>query len=196
MTDNRFEDNWGSAAYGLLLKEIKDSRIEGNLLPGTPSGSSPRAWTGWSVERNQFLRNGWALRLMADADRQRLPPEPVRGQHLRRGDQQPGQQPEHLRRELLGRVRRLRPRSRRLRRRAVPSGAPVLGAGGAERAAADPAAQLLPRPAGCGRAADARHHARGPGGRPPPHAVETPDDRRRCPRARSRCPSRWCRRRG
>ena len=32
MIDNRFEDNWGPAAYGLLLKEIKDSRIEGNVL--------------------------------------------------------------------------------------------------------------------------------------------------------------------
>ena len=32
MADNRFEDNSGPAAYGLLLKEIKDSRIEGNVL--------------------------------------------------------------------------------------------------------------------------------------------------------------------
>ena len=30
MTGNRFEDNWGSASYGLLLKEIYDSEILGN----------------------------------------------------------------------------------------------------------------------------------------------------------------------
>jgi len=27
MVGNRFEDNWGPAAYGLLLKEISDSRL-------------------------------------------------------------------------------------------------------------------------------------------------------------------------
>ena len=32
MLDNRFEFNWGSAAYGLLLKEITDSNIENNLF--------------------------------------------------------------------------------------------------------------------------------------------------------------------
>ena len=32
MIGNRFEDNWGPASYGLLLKEIKDSRVERNIL--------------------------------------------------------------------------------------------------------------------------------------------------------------------
>ena len=31
MTGNRFEDNWGAAAYGLLLKEISDSRLDRNV---------------------------------------------------------------------------------------------------------------------------------------------------------------------
>ena len=67
MADNRFEDNWGSAAYGLLLKEIKDSRIERNLLAGNTVGLFAEGADRLVVEGNQFLRNGWALRLMADA---------------------------------------------------------------------------------------------------------------------------------
>src|SRR5690606_11204164 len=30
MTDNVFEDNWGTASYGLLLKDISNSKIYGN----------------------------------------------------------------------------------------------------------------------------------------------------------------------
>jgi len=67
VVDNRFEDNWGSAAYGLLLKEIKDSRIEGNLLARNTVGLFAEGVDRVAVERNQFLRNGWAVRLMADA---------------------------------------------------------------------------------------------------------------------------------
>ena len=32
MTDNVFEDNWGGSSYGLLLKDISDSRIASNML--------------------------------------------------------------------------------------------------------------------------------------------------------------------
>jgi nitrous oxidase accessory protein len=67
MADNRFEDNWGPAAYGLLLKEIKDSRIERNLLARNTVGLFAEGADRMVVEGNQFLRNGWALRLMADA---------------------------------------------------------------------------------------------------------------------------------
>jgi nitrous oxidase accessory protein len=67
MADNRFEDNWGSAAYGLLLKEIKDSRVERNLLARNTVGLFAEGADRLVIEGNQFLRNGWALRLMADA---------------------------------------------------------------------------------------------------------------------------------
>lgn len=67
MTDNRFEDNWGPAAYGLLLKEIKDSRIEGNVLARNTVGLFAEGVDRSEIEDNQFLRNGWAIRLMADA---------------------------------------------------------------------------------------------------------------------------------
>ncbi len=67
MVGNRFEDNWGSAAYGLLLKEIKDSRVEGNLFRRNTVGIYAEGSDRIAVERNQFVRNGWAVRLMADA---------------------------------------------------------------------------------------------------------------------------------
>jgi nitrous oxidase accessory protein len=67
MVGNRFEDNWGPAAYGLLLKEIKDSRIEDNVLARNTVGLFAEAADRLVVMGNQFVRNGWALRLMADA---------------------------------------------------------------------------------------------------------------------------------
>ena len=67
MTDNRFEDNWGSAAYGLLLKEIKGSRIENNVMARNTVGLFAEGVDRSEIRGNQFLRNGWAIRLMADA---------------------------------------------------------------------------------------------------------------------------------
>jgi nitrous oxidase accessory protein len=67
MVGNRFMDNRGTAAYGLLLKEIKDSRIEDNVLQRNTVGLFAESVDRTSVERNQFLGNGWAVRLMADA---------------------------------------------------------------------------------------------------------------------------------
>jgi nitrous oxidase accessory protein len=67
MTGNRFEDSWGAASYGLLLKEIKDARIEGNWIAGNTVGIFAESADRMVVTDNQFVRNGWALRLMADA---------------------------------------------------------------------------------------------------------------------------------
>lgn len=67
MADNRFEDNRGSAAFGLLLKEIKDSRIEGNVMARNTVGLFAEGVDRAEIRGNQFLRNGWAIRLMADA---------------------------------------------------------------------------------------------------------------------------------
>ncbi len=64
---NRFENNRGTAAYGLLIKEIKDSRITDNLIVGNTVGLYAEGSDRIVVEHNQFIRNGWAVRLMADA---------------------------------------------------------------------------------------------------------------------------------
>lgn len=67
MVGNRFEDNWGPAAYGLLLKDIRESRIEDNLIARNTAGLFAESVDRTTVERNQFLSNGWAVRLMANA---------------------------------------------------------------------------------------------------------------------------------
>ncbi|HKU61571.1 MAG TPA: nitrous oxide reductase family maturation protein NosD [Gemmatimonadales bacterium] len=67
MTGNRFENNQGPAAYGLLLKEIKDSRIDGNVMLRNTVGLFAEGVDRSEIVGNQFLRNGWAVRLMADA---------------------------------------------------------------------------------------------------------------------------------
>ena len=66
--DNLFADARGSAAYGLLLKAISDSRIERNTFRGNSVALHLEDANRNQVSGNRFERNGWALRLMANAD--------------------------------------------------------------------------------------------------------------------------------
>ncbi len=67
MRENLFEDNWGAAAYGLLLKDIADSDIWGNRFRRNTTGIFAEGANRVSVTRNRFERNGWALRIMANS---------------------------------------------------------------------------------------------------------------------------------
>ena len=62
---NRFEDNWGAAAYGLLLKEISDARLERNVFRRNTTGLVADGANRMIAERNDFLENGWAVKLDA-----------------------------------------------------------------------------------------------------------------------------------
>lgn len=66
MKQNRFEDNWGDAAYGLLLKEISDGTIEGNHFNGNTIGIFADGSSRIEMEKNTFKSNGWAIRLQAN----------------------------------------------------------------------------------------------------------------------------------
>jgi nitrous oxidase accessory protein len=68
MTDNRFENNRGAAAYGLLLKEIDDARLEGNTFAGNTTGLVADGANRLVAERNAFTSNGVAVRLDASTD--------------------------------------------------------------------------------------------------------------------------------
>jgi nitrous oxidase accessory protein len=68
MVDNRFEDNQGQAAFGLLLKDIRDSRVEGNVIAGNTVGLHLEGTDRVMVTGNRIERNGWAVRLMANSD--------------------------------------------------------------------------------------------------------------------------------
>jgi nitrous oxidase accessory protein len=68
MEDNRFLDNWGSATFGLLLKDIRDSRIAGNRFERNSIGIYAEGSDRMQVERNDFVENGWAVKLMANSE--------------------------------------------------------------------------------------------------------------------------------
>ena len=63
MVANRFSRSWGSAAYGLLLKEISDSRITDNIFEFNSIAVTIQSSNRMVFERNQFRENGWALQV-------------------------------------------------------------------------------------------------------------------------------------
>ena len=64
MYDNRFEHNWGTASYGLLLKEIYDADIERNVFEQNTIGISVDGSTRINYTNNTFSRNGWAVTII------------------------------------------------------------------------------------------------------------------------------------
>ena len=67
MHNNVFADNWGSAAYGLLLKDIYDSNITDNQFNRNTVGLYSEACNRIQVEGNTFKNNGWAVKIMANS---------------------------------------------------------------------------------------------------------------------------------
>jgi len=65
MTGNRFEGNWGGAAYGLLLKEISDGKLHGNVFYRNTTGLLADGANRLQADRNNFINNGWAVKLEA-----------------------------------------------------------------------------------------------------------------------------------
>lgn len=68
MSGNRFEHNWGTAAYGLLLKEVYDVRLEDNRFASNTVGLVADGANRIHAIHNDFDGNGWALKLMASTD--------------------------------------------------------------------------------------------------------------------------------
>lgn len=64
MHDNRFEHNWGTASYGLLLKEIYDAEITNNHFEQNTIGISVDGSTRINYTNNTFSRNGWAITII------------------------------------------------------------------------------------------------------------------------------------
>lgn len=65
MFHNWFRENWGDAAYGILLKEISDSNIEGNYFEKNTSAIYMEGASRIEMYRNRFFRNGWGLKIQA-----------------------------------------------------------------------------------------------------------------------------------
>jgi len=65
MIYNYFEENWGDAAYGLLLKEISDSYLENNRFTKNTTGIFMEGASRITMEKNIFKNNGWGLKIQA-----------------------------------------------------------------------------------------------------------------------------------
>jgi nitrous oxidase accessory protein len=68
VTGNRIEHNWGSACDGALLKDLDQSRLEGNLFIRNSVGLYAENSNHNTIEDNEFLNNGIAARVLADSD--------------------------------------------------------------------------------------------------------------------------------
>lgn len=64
---NTFTGAWGGGSYGLLLKEILGGEIANNRFLGNSSGLFLEGATRLEIKGNEFHRNGWAVRVLADA---------------------------------------------------------------------------------------------------------------------------------
>jgi len=65
MRGNRFEQNGGAAAYGLLLKEISDAHLENNRFTDNTVALFADGANRIQARGNTFTGNGWAVRLDA-----------------------------------------------------------------------------------------------------------------------------------
>jgi nitrous oxidase accessory protein len=68
MINNTFEHNWGASAYGLLLKDIRDSFVSGNTFIENSVGIFMEGSSRIEFKENSFSRNGYAVRLQASCD--------------------------------------------------------------------------------------------------------------------------------
>jgi nitrous oxidase accessory protein len=67
MIGNLFMDNWGGAAFGLLLKDITDSEIRGNRFLRNTVAIYAEGANRLLVEDNELRGNGWAVKIMANS---------------------------------------------------------------------------------------------------------------------------------
>ncbi len=64
MAGNTFTQNWGTASYGLLLKEIYDAEIENNNFVENTIGINVEGSTRINYNKNDFSNNGWAIKIV------------------------------------------------------------------------------------------------------------------------------------
>ncbi len=63
MLNNSFKKNWGTASFGLLLKEINDAEISGNSFEENTIGMNIEGSNRITYANNEFIRNGWAIKV-------------------------------------------------------------------------------------------------------------------------------------
>jgi nitrous oxidase accessory protein len=64
MIGNTFRKNWGTAAFGMLLKEINDAEISGNTFEENTIGINIEGSNRIEYTNNSFIKNGWAVKVL------------------------------------------------------------------------------------------------------------------------------------
>lgn len=72
MHANRFENSVGGASYGLLLKEILGGEISNNVFSLNSTAIYVEGSSHLEIRANDFLQNGWAVRLLGNAEDDRF----------------------------------------------------------------------------------------------------------------------------
>lgn len=63
MNNNVFQDNWGTASFGLLLKEINDLEVIDNVFKNNTIAISVEGANRVNYLNNKFISNGWAIKV-------------------------------------------------------------------------------------------------------------------------------------
>ncbi len=63
MHHNIFKENWGTAAFGLLLKEINDANITNNVFKENTIGINIEGSNRINYKNNDFTSNGYAIKV-------------------------------------------------------------------------------------------------------------------------------------
>lgn len=66
MMNNTFRENWGDAAFGMLLKEISDCYMAGNQFRNNTSAIFMDGTNRIIIEKNIFADNGWGMKIQAN----------------------------------------------------------------------------------------------------------------------------------
>ncbi len=67
MHKNHFLNNWGDAAYGLLIKEIYDATLSDNLFYKNTTGVFAEGSSRVAMKDNVFDSNGWAIKMRGNS---------------------------------------------------------------------------------------------------------------------------------
>ncbi len=68
MYNNYFLNNWGGAAYGILLKDITDAEISGNHFTRNTTALHMEGCSRNNFYKNTFSNNGFAVKIQASCD--------------------------------------------------------------------------------------------------------------------------------
>ncbi len=63
MSSNHFVNNWGSSAYGLMLKDMTDGHITGNTFERNSIAIALHGSNRMEIANNRFTENGWAIQI-------------------------------------------------------------------------------------------------------------------------------------